>query len=473
MTSCDGYCWTPKEGLKAGVPSVGVISPSSNISSLDVVYDVVVIGAGYFGLTAARNMAAEGLNMGGTWIHWAQANVWREALRYQMQQDLEKSFDFSKGVNHFELRSTHESITMSHKEEDELVASALEKFTNIDGVYGRKVIPLPCSTFKNPESSSLDLISAQDRIKEIANTLTPQERTVLEASILLASGGTLETTSFHEFMHWWAMCGYTYAGWMERLITWKFRDGQSAFAQRFFEEALATRRLSYAFNTPIKNIHDTGSSVKVTTRKGRTYRALRTISTVPLNVLSSITFDSPLSAGKQAAIALGHVNQTTKVHAEIANPELRSWTSVNYPDNKLNCAIGNGTTPAGNTHIVCFGGQHNHMDLEADIDVTKRAVSSLFNPIQYDADEITIERIVFHDWSQDKFAKGAWFFSPPGLVVKHLGDMCKRHGNILFENSDWALGWRGFVDGAIEEGTRVGYEVRKDLLGESASRFML
>ncbi|KAI1673447.1 Monoamine oxidase N [Pyrenophora tritici-repentis] len=361
--------------------------------------------------------------MGGTWIHWAQANVWREALRYQMQQDLEKSFDFSKGVNHFELRSTHESITMSHKEEDELVASALEKFTNIDGVYGRKVIPLPCSTFKNPESSSLDLISAQDRIKEIANTLTPQERTVLEASILLASGGTLETTSFHEFMHWWAMCGYTYAGWMERLITWKFRDGQSAFAQRFFEEALATRRLSYAFNTPIKNIHDTGSSVKVTTRKGRTYRALRTISTVPLNVLSSITFDSPLSAGKQAAIALGHVNQTTKVHAEIANPELRSWTSVNYPDNKLNCAIGNGTTPAGNTHIVCFGGQHNHMDLEADIDVTKRAVSSLFNPIQYDADEITIERIVFHDWSQDKFAKGAWFFSPPGLVVKHLGDM--------------------------------------------------
>ncbi|KAA8627048.1 monoamine oxidase N [Pyrenophora tritici-repentis] len=63
MTSCDGYCWTPKEGLKAGVPSVGVISPSSNISSLDVVYDVVVIGAGYFGLTAARNMAAEGLNV--------------------------------------------------------------------------------------------------------------------------------------------------------------------------------------------------------------------------------------------------------------------------------------------------------------------------------------------------------------------------------------------------------------------------
>ncbi|KAE8868816.1 hypothetical protein PTNB73_03869 [Pyrenophora teres f. teres] len=495
MTSRDGYCWTPKEGLKAGLPSVGVISPSSNISSVDTVYDVVVIGAGYSGLTAARNMAVGGLKvlllegrdriggrswssnidgypfeMGGTWVHWGQANTWHEVLRYQMEQDLNRSLEFLRGVDHFELRSTHESITMTHKEEDELVASALEKFTNIDGVYGRKAIPLPYSTFKNPESILLDWKSAQDRINEIATTLTPQERTVLEASILLASGGTLETSSFHEFMHWWAMCGYTYAGWMERLITWKFRDGQSTFARRFFEEALATKRLSYAFNTPVKHIHNTKSSVQVTTRKGQTYRAHRAISTIPLNVLGSITFDPPLSAGKQAAIALGHVNQTVKVHAEIANPELQSWTGVTYPHNKLNCAVGDGTTPAGNTHIVCFGGQHNHMDPEADIDATSRAVSSLFDPKQYGAKEAKIERIVFHNWSKDEFAKGAWFFSPPGLVAKHLGDMRERHGNILFANADWALGWRGFIDGAIEEGTRVGQEVRRELLTESASR---
>ncbi|KAL7770880.1 hypothetical protein CFE70_000819 [Pyrenophora teres f. teres 0-1] len=399
MTSRDGYCWTPKEGLKAGLPSVGVISPSSNISSVDTVYDVVVIGAGYSGLTAARNMAVGGLKvlllegrdriggrswssnidgypfeMGGTWVHWGQANTWHEVLRYQMEQDLNRSLEFLRGVDHFELRSTHESITMTHKEE---------------------------------------------------------ERTVLEASILLASGGTLETSSFHEFMHWWAMCGYTYAGWMERLITWKFRDGQSTFVRRFFEEALATKRLSYAFNTPVKHIHNTKSSVQVTTRKGQTYRAHRAISTIPLNVLGSITFDPPLSAGKQAAIAIGHVNQTVKVHAEIANPELRSWTGVTYPHNKLNCAVGDGTTPAGNTHIVCFGGQHNHMDPEADIDATSRAVSSLFDPKQYGAKEAKIERIVFHNWSKDEFAKGlgssrhlGWWPSTWAICANVMGMFC-------------------------------------------------
>jgi monoamine oxidase len=319
----------------------------------------------------------------------------------------------------------------------------------------------------------LDSQSAQDRINEIALTLSPQERAVLEASILLASGGTLETTSFHEFMHWWAMCGYTYQGWLDLLITWKFRAGQSTFARKFFDEALATKRLSYAFNTPVKHIKDTGDSVEIASRSGQTFRALRVISAMPLNVLGNVTFDPPLPAGKQAAISIGHVNQTIKVHAEISNQDLRSWTGITYPHNQLHYAIGDGTTPAGNTHIVCFGGQNKHMDPEADISVTKNAVSSLFNPSHYNGKDIEIERLVFHNWSKDEFAKGAWFFSPPELLRRHLGDMRGRYGNVVFANSDWALGWRSFIDGAIEEGTRAGLEVRREVEALKAGRASL
>lgn len=142
MTSRDGFCWTKEEGLKAGVPSIGVISPPTNISSSEVLYDVVVIGAGYCGLTAARNAALEGLRvlllegrdriggrswssniggypfeMGGTWVHWGQANTWREMLRYKMANDVESSFDFSHGVNHFELNMLQGGYTMSHDQE--------------------------------------------------------------------------------------------------------------------------------------------------------------------------------------------------------------------------------------------------------------------------------------------------------------------------------------------------------------------
>ncbi|KAI8940970.1 hypothetical protein NX059_002220 [Plenodomus lindquistii] len=489
MTSRDGYCWTPEEGMKAGLPTIGLISPSSNISSQDVLYDVVIIGAGYCGLTAARNASLEGLKvlllegrdriggrswssnfggypfeMGGTWVHWGQSNTWREIMRYELNRDVENSFDFSRGVNHFELNMEDGSTaTMSHDKEDELLASALNKFTNIDGVYGRKTIPLPHDTFRLTTATALDKLSAQDRINDIAPTLSPQERVVLEASILLASGGTLETTSFHEFMHWWAMCGYTYQGWLDMLITWKFKHGQSTFAIKFFEEALETQRLNYAFNTPVKHVKDTGSQVKVTTRDGRQFQALRCISAIPLNVLADITFDPPLSQGKLAAAKIGNINQTVKVHAEISNKDLRSWTGITFPHNELHYAIGDGTTPAGNTHIVCFGGQNKHMNPEVDISQTQRAVSSLFTPSHYDNASLEIKRLVFHNWSKDEFAKGAWFFSPPGLLSAHLEDMRARHGNVVFANSDWALGWRSFIDGAIEEGNRAAMEVRKEI----------
>ncbi|KAJ4302960.1 hypothetical protein N0V90_001851 [Kalmusia sp. IMI 367209] len=492
MTSRDGYCWTKKEGLKAGVPTIGLISPPSNITNSNLSYDVVVIGAGYCGLTAARNAALEGLRvlllegrdriggrswssniggypfeMGGTWVHWGQSNTWREVMRYNMQRDVEQSADYSQGVNCFELNCPNIATSMSHEEEDELLISATKKFSNVDGVFGRKIIPLPHDTFHTQEARELDKLSVQDRINQIAAELTPKERAVLEPFILLASGSTLDKTSFHEYMHWWAMCGYRYEGCVDMLITWKFRNGQSSFAIRFFEEALATKRLSYAFNNPVKHIKDFGSGVEVTVSSGKRYRAMRAISTVPLNVLNEVTFDPPLSQGKKSASAIGNINQTIKVHAEISDKDLRSWAGIIYPHNELLFAIGDGTTPAGNTHVVCFGGDHKHMHPEEDISRTKCTVENMFLPKDKKPE---IERLVFHNWSKDEFAKGAWFFSPPGLLANHLDDMRARHGNVLFANSDWALGWRGFIDGAIEEGTRAALEVRKELIGFQTSR---
>lgn len=321
-------------------------------------------------------------------------------------------------------------------------------------------MPLPHDTFHTPEAKELDKMSAKDRIDQIAIELTPKERAVLEPFVLLASGSTLEKTSFHEFMHWWAMCGYRYEGCLDMLITWKFKRGQSSFAIRFFEEALATKRLSYAFSSAVKHVKDTGSGVEVTVSSGRRYRASRAISAMPLNVLRDVTWDPPLPQGKIAASSIGNINQTIKVHAEISDRDLRSWTGITWPHNELLYAIGDGTTPAGNTHIVCFGGDHKHMHPEEDIERTKRAVERMFLPKQKKPE---IERLVFHNWTKDDFAKGAWFFSPPGLLADYLDDMRARHGNIVFANSDWALGWRSFIDGAIEEGSRAALEVRKEL----------
>jgi len=269
--------------------------------------------------------------------------------------------------------------------------SALKKFVNVDGKFGCSIMPFPHDPQHNPEVLRFDNMTAADRILEIENDLTPLEHVALKSFILLCSGGTLATMSFYEFLHWWALSGYTYEGCIEYLVKYKFRGGQSSFAINFWNEALETKNLSYVLNCPITAVKDNRDSVEVTSEDGRQFKALRVICTIPLNVLSTITFSPPLIPQRSAAANTGHLNQCVKVHAEVSNKDLRSWSAVD-PESKLLYAFGDGTTPAGNTHIVAFGANETHLDPEEDIKKTTQILTDLV--------DMDIKRLVRNDFPE-------------------------------------------------------------------------
>jgi hypothetical protein len=315
-------------------------------------------------------------------------------------------------------------------------------------------MPFPHTPNANPDIVKYDQLSMADRIEQIKDDLTPSERAALEGFVLLCSGGTAENTGFYDIVRWWALSFYTYQGIIDTCVTFKFRGGQSSFARRFFEEALSTGKLSYAFRRPIASVKDSGKVVQVTTEDGQRFTASRLICTIPLNVLSTIKFEPPLPKAKQEAIEIGQINQCSKVHVEVRDRALRSWSAI-APSNKLVYAFGDGTTPAGNTHIVAFGADVNPLHPEEDIGATKEAFTEL-TPMD-------IQRVVFHNWSKDPYAKGAWCMYQPGFGTTYLDALRTRQGNVLFANSDWAMGWRGFIDGAIEEGSRAALAVQDEL----------
>lgn len=72
----------------------------------------------------------------------------------------------------------------------------------------------------------------------------------------------------------------------------------------------------------------------------------------------------------------------------------------------------------------------------------------------------------------DPLAKGVWSCWGPGGMTKWLRELQQPHARVLFASADWADGWRGFVDGAIERGGRSAIEV-EDLLRSDNPRASL
>lgn len=61
MDTKDGYHFDEETGVTEGLPCEGVIVPGVSEPAPGIRYDAIVIGAGYAGLIAARDLAIRGI----------------------------------------------------------------------------------------------------------------------------------------------------------------------------------------------------------------------------------------------------------------------------------------------------------------------------------------------------------------------------------------------------------------------------
>ncbi|KAL1859238.1 hypothetical protein Plec18170_002354 [Paecilomyces lecythidis] len=290
-------------------------------------------------------------------------NLLNEMINYKMERDLILTHYPGYENDYYTINVPGAAPRkLSHEEASQISRRAWSIFVNVDGKGCREICPLPFSQLENivtdrQEIERLDKMSCKDRLEQIKHLLTPEEAGILEAMLLHISGGTMENSGLWDMIRSQALMMYDPSNFGPIWTTFKLREGQSELARRMFQNSV-DHGLQYAFQTPIKAVKDRSSPnrnlVEVITESGTTHRARRVISTIPLNVLHTIDFEPPLSAKRQEAIRIGHINFMTKIHADVKGSELASWNGMRYP-NLLMFGYGDGVTPKGNAHIVAFG----------------------------------------------------------------------------------------------------------------------
>jgi Flavin containing amine oxidoreductase len=258
-----------------------------------------------------------------------------------------------------------------------------QMFCDIDGTGLKETLPYPLGTQSHRGISDWDQLSCRDRLNQIKDNLTNEEIGFLEAVILQMGGGPLESMAFTDSMRWYALGGWTPTGMNDIALTTRLRSGQSTLARRIFDHAVSTGRLAYAFNSTVQNILEEDGIVSIILRSGKVFRARQVICTIPLNVLSDISFSPPISALRRQAFSIGQVNLNNKIHADVAGDDLVSWTSFASPGKGMICGLSDQVTPSGDTHLVLFGPKADSnvgIFLNAGIQGIKEAVEHLLPP---------------------------------------------------------------------------------------------
>jgi len=325
------------------------------------------------------------------------------------------------------------------------VANAIaEKFFNIDGLTLRDYLPRPHEPMRYPEVyAKYDRLSVQDRLDQL--DFSDEDK----ATFATLTGGFGQShardVGFMEAAMWFARVGGTNAGINEYCSTYKIGNGGTTSLARAI---LSDFDGDIVVNAPVAEIAQDSQIVKVTLRDSRQVKARYLICTIPLNVLKNIRFQPPLSQLKTEAATPGVITKGTKYHFEFAQPQAHFFAGATFD------------SPFGFTWSDHHGKQNNHTysigfgngGQLMNIKDSKQVISSYQQLFPQPAE---ISGYAIHDWRDDEFALSGWACFGPGCASRYLRALQEPHGDRVFmASADWADGWRGFIDGAIEQGTR-------------------
>ncbi len=426
--------------------------------------DLIVVGGGFAGVTAAREATLRGrsvllleardrlggrtwtapwngipIEYGGGWVHWHQPHTWSEitraGLRVALSDDAEVAAWFVGG----------ERRAATIAERDAIANRGWRRF--VDGVD--EALPAPHDPLLALDRlARFDQLTIAERVAELG--LADEEHDVLWAELESLAHGPLDQAGAVSVLRWHALSGYSLALTQYTGGRVTLADGTGALLHAIAAAAPFPSRLS----TPVAAVRQEGDRVAVQTRAGELLHTRAAIVAVPLNTLGRIEFEPALSVGKRQAIALGQASRGIKIFIR-ARGDTRTHNAIRprHPFGYLDTEL---VLEDGSQMMIGFGGDAAACDV-TDLAGVQRQLDDILPGFE-------VLAATAHDWLADEFSRGTWAIHRPGWYTHHHAEMQRPEGRVLLAGSDLANGWAGFIDGAIESGLTTGARVER-LLG--------
>ena len=420
-------------------------------------HDALVIGAGFAGLTAARDLAKDGkrvliveardriggrawyrpfadtefsIELGGNWVDpEGNAALMAEVERYGVR--LSESPHPEHHVSLLDGVLSHAACPITG--DDEL---ALQKVVQEVLVQVRRI------------DSALPL----DR-QDVADLDVPLDSYLdgfgLSATLRGLVGAWIrENTGCHESQ----ISALHLMSWIPNLNddvlalghtpTHRFAAGTIDLLQRMLDDSGAELRLS----TPVAAVTQAAEHVEVRTRSGEVLRARGAVIALPLNCLTDVVFEPALSPEKAAGAAIGQSGAAKKLWALVTDlpPKLLGVGDHDEPIDVFFTDFPADETGLGGDLVVGFSTQERPLDIvdRDDMEVAFRRY----------VPEAGVLKVDGHDWLADPYAKGTWCATPAGLLSKYASALEATEGRLVFAGSDIAHAFRGWMEGAVATG---------------------
>jgi monoamine oxidase len=422
--------------------------------SEEIATDVVVVGGGFAGVTAARELSAAGVDvtlleardrlggrtwyekdrmagfdveMGGGWLGADEAFVMAEVRRYGIELI---EADTSAAPKHLIWRSSA-GVRRS------ALPVPFEQLADLERAIGRM----------DNSASQVDGLDLEGQKKLDVSLPSFFEDLRLPSETLGVLEGWWTGLSSSDWSNMSALlvsrlisrAGGTFMGMTNTVMLGpRFKDGTIDLVRSIAEDSEAKVLL----NSPVRQILTDDDGVRVVT-DSKSYRAKAVVCAVPTSTLANIAFGPELDGDKKAALSVRHAGSGFKLWM-VARNVLGGVFSIGAPGpfNHLFTVDDRGEDAL----LVGFG----HGDRPNIEDLP--SISALLQQYLPEAEVVAAD---MHDWFTDEFSQGTWAVYPPGFSTRHEEALRRPHGNIFFCGSDVSEVRPGYIDGAIESGITV------------------